>query len=84
MPKLKTTTILLRASDYEDEDDCLSAAASDVANEWNIASWQVTAEWADESRQLIALTLPVGPIAEKIRANAEWYENHRRNQSANG
>jgi len=83
MPKLKTTTILLRASEYEEYDDSLLAAKMEVADEWNIVDWQVTTEWADESREQIALTVPVG-VGAKIRANVEWYENNRRNQSANG
>lgn len=79
----KTTTILLRASDYEDYDDSLLAAKTEVADEWNLVDWQVTTEWADESREQIAVTVPTD-VGAKILANAEWYENWRRNQSPNG
>ena len=58
MPKIKTTTILLRASDYEDYDDSLSAAEMDVAEDYGIEEWEVVAEWADDSREQIRVTIP--------------------------
>lgn len=52
------TEITVSSKGYEDEDDCLSAAAQDYAEEHGLASWQVEARWADDAnREEIVLTV---------------------------
>jgi len=52
------TTIEISSKVYEDLDDCLSAAAEDYASDHGLESWQVTAEWQDDEREVIVLTVP--------------------------
>jgi hypothetical protein len=51
-------TITLNSKSYEDHDDCLAAAASDVASEYGLPAWRVDADWGDEDRETIVVTLP--------------------------
>lgn len=39
----------IRAEHYENYEDCLQAAAEDIAEEMNCGVWEVVAEWEDES-----------------------------------
>jgi hypothetical protein len=54
------TEIILAAAAYEAHDDCLTAAAEDVAAEHGLEVWEVDAEWADDERQQIIATIPKG------------------------
>jgi hypothetical protein len=52
-------TIEINARAYEDCDDCLTAAAQDVADDLGLETWQVTAEWDDEiERDWIIVHIP--------------------------
>jgi hypothetical protein len=55
----KYTTILVSAKSYEDEDDCLAAAAAEYATSHNLEAWEVEADWASDERDEIALKVPV-------------------------
>lgn len=52
------TTIMVDARRYEDQDDCLAAAAHDVATQYDVAGWDLAPRWADDSRARIVLHLP--------------------------
>lgn len=49
--------IFVATKRYEDEDDCLAAAARDVAAERGIETWQVSADWQDNERDVIEITV---------------------------
>jgi hypothetical protein len=54
-------TISVSSKQYEDHDDCLTAAAQDYAADHGLESWQVTAKWdggEDGERDAILLTVP--------------------------
>lgn len=53
-----TMTITVDAQQYEDYDDCLAAAATDVADERDLHGWDLSARWADDDRNQIALDVP--------------------------
>lgn len=55
------STIKIAAKKYEDADDCLTAAAEDVARERGLEPWQVTARWemADDGRDTLRETILV-------------------------
>lgn len=52
------TTIRIPASRYEDHDDCLTAAADDVARERNLFGWRLGARWEDDQRDAILVDIP--------------------------
>ena len=53
------TTITVSAAQYSDADDCLAAASAEYLNDHpGVEDWQVTAEWASDERDEIALTVP--------------------------
>jgi hypothetical protein len=57
---MTTMTVRIPARQYEDEEDCLSTAASDYAREYGLVGWDLAPEWEDEQRETILLTVP-GP-----------------------
>ncbi len=66
-------TISVPASEYEDCDDCLAAAESDVGTELGLAGWTLNARWADEDtdRSAILLTVPRWALAHACHAYEE-------------
>lgn len=54
----KHTTIRVAAARYEDEDDCLSAAAETVARERDLTGYDLDARWEDDERDAILLDIP--------------------------
>lgn len=54
----KSTEITVSAKQYEDFDDCLTAAAEAYAAEHDLAGWDLAPRWADEQRDEIILTVP--------------------------
>lgn len=57
---MTTTTVKVRAAQYEDHDDCLEAAAADyVETHPEAAGWALHARWEDNSRDVILLDVPV-------------------------
>ena len=59
----KYTTITVSAKGYEDEDDCLAAAARDYAREHDLEAWEVEADWVSDERDEIALKVPATAAA---------------------
>lgn len=55
---MSTKTIEIDAKRYEDSDTCLTDCAADVARERGLESWQIEAEWADDNRETIVVTIP--------------------------
>ena len=53
-----TTTIRISARRYEDCDDCLSAAAADVAEELGLEGWDLSPRWETEERDHILVDVP--------------------------
>jgi hypothetical protein len=51
-------TVRIPAKRYEDEDDCLSAAARDYAHEHDLVGWDLAPRWEDDQRDAILLTVP--------------------------
>lgn len=63
----------LSARKYEDHDDSLAAAASDVAGELGLERWMVDAHWADDDRETIVVTTDAGrapAVAAAIQVEA--------------
>ena len=56
---MTTETIRIDARRYEDHDDCLTAAAADVARERGLEGWDLSPRWADDQRDTILLDVPV-------------------------
>lgn len=51
--------VRVAASRYEDEDDCLSAAAEDYAEQHGLRGWDLAPRWEDDrNREVIILTVP--------------------------
>ena len=50
--------IRVSAKKYEDIDDCLAAAAADVAADRNLDGWDLHPRWEDEQRDAILLIIP--------------------------
>lgn len=61
------TTIRIDAARYEDEEDCLSRAAIDIARERELIGWALGARWENDERDGILLDIP----AWAMRANDE-------------
>ena len=51
-------TLSLVAKRYEDHDDCLAAAADDIAAIYGLEGWNLNARWQDDSRETILVDLP--------------------------
>lgn len=49
--------IEIRASLVQDWDDCLTAAAEMVAEREGVEEWQVSAQWTDDDRETITVTV---------------------------
>lgn len=54
----KYTTIRIPAARYEDYDDCLTAAANDVAEERGLQGWDLSPRWEDDERDTILIDVP--------------------------
>lgn len=52
-----TVTVIIAAARYADHDDCLEAARSDYAATNGLEDWHVEADWAEDSREEIVLTV---------------------------
>lgn len=62
---MTTTTITLNPKHYEDYDNSLAAAERDVAAEYDLERWQVTARWDDDDRrEAILVAVPEGTQVE--------------------
>ncbi len=62
-----STTIALSASQYSSEDNCLGAAAHDIATARGLEGWDLSARWEDNERKYILVDVPrwsVGPDDE--------------------
>lgn len=56
---MTSMTIRVEASKYADENDCLMAAAADVARERGLEGWVLDPRWEDEDeRDVILLDVP--------------------------
>lgn len=55
-------TLTVSAKDYEDADDCLAAAARDVAGDLDLVGYDLSPRWADEDRDAIALDIPAHAV----------------------
>lgn len=49
--------ITVSSAQYEDHDDCLTAAAREYAGEHGLESWRVEVRWLDDERDEIVLTV---------------------------
>lgn len=54
----KTTTIRIDAAQYQDHDDCLTAAADDAACKYDLEGWDLNPRWEDDQRETILIDLP--------------------------
>ena len=55
----KTTTIIIDAGRYEDEEDCLTAAAEAAMQALDLDGWDLAPRYADDdTREEIILTVP--------------------------
>lgn len=50
--------VKIAAAQYEDQDDCLQAAANDYAQAHGLHGWDLDPQWEDEQRDNIVLTVP--------------------------
>lgn len=64
-----SVTITVDARRYEDHDDSLAAAAADVAHARGLAGWDLSARWASEQRDEIALDIPAWAATVEERAS---------------
>lgn len=55
---MTTITLRIDAAKYADEDDCLAAAAADVAQERGLEGWQLDARWENNQRDVILIDVP--------------------------
>lgn len=65
--------ITVSAKQYEDCDDCLAAAAADVAADRGLAGHDLEPRWASDERDEIALTVPARDSDEIESADGESY-----------
>lgn len=54
----KYTTIRIAAARYEDADDCLGAAADEIARERGLTGYDLSPRWEDDEREAILLDIP--------------------------
>ena len=54
----KRTTLRIDAKRYQDEDDCLTAAANDVARERGLDGYDLDPRWEDGEREIILVDVP--------------------------
>ena len=50
--------VKIAAAKYEDQDDCLQAAADDYAEAHGLQGWDLAPKYEDEQREVIVLTVP--------------------------
>lgn len=50
--------VKIAAAKYEDQDDCLQAAADDYAKAHGLEGWDLDPKWEDNQRDVIVLTVP--------------------------
>jgi hypothetical protein len=55
---MSNLTLRIAAKKYQDFDDCLTAAAEDVAEERGLQGWDLNARWEDEQRDVILIDVP--------------------------
>jgi len=55
---------------YEDHDDCLAAAAADVAGGLGLEDWECTARWGDSGRDIIVVSSSSADLKAAIKARA--------------
>lgn len=58
MAKTTLTEVRIDAKQYEDHDDCLTAAANDYAEAHDLVGWDLAPRWEDNQRDVIVLTVP--------------------------
>lgn len=51
-------TLKIDAAKYQDEDDCLAAAAADAAETHGCQGWDLSPRWADDQRDAILVDVP--------------------------
>lgn len=73
----KNIEIRVPAKQYEDEDDCLQAAAADYAEQHDLQGWDLSPRWADEQREEIVLTVPAWAAAKKVTFSIEYIRYER-------
>lgn len=66
----KYTTIRIAAARYEDADDCLGAAADEIARERGLAGYDLSPRWEDDEREAILLDIP--DYAVRAGDEADW------------
>ena len=84
----KTIQLTVDAAEYQDEDDCLAAAAAaDYARRHKLERWQVEARWVDEERDRSEIVIEAqtefgaccvcasGPDRAKVSATHEGCEH---------
>ena len=54
----RSMTMALDARHYEDEDDCLTAAADEVRADLGLQGWDLGERWGDDDRTIVVLTIP--------------------------
>ncbi len=52
------TTIRIPAAQYQDFDNCLEAAADDVAADRGLQGWDLNPRWEDDQRDTILIDIP--------------------------
>lgn len=52
------TTVIVSAKPYAGFDNSLAAAENDYADDHGCGSWEVSASWADDNHETIALRVP--------------------------
>ena len=55
---MSRSRLVVSAARYEDCDDCLAAAASEVSERLGLDGWDLSPHWLDEHRERIVLSLP--------------------------
>lgn len=51
--KSGTVVAELRAANYEDEDDCITAAVADVADRLGVETWQLAGAWGEGRNEIV-------------------------------
>lgn len=79
-------TISLPARQFEDHDDCLSAAAeSYIESHPDLAGWELSPRWEDDNREAILLDLPEWHVEqERARRRAGMDELARLSEECGG
>lgn len=67
------TTIRIDAARYEDEDNCLAAAAADYSRHHGLDGWILDPRWEDNQKDVILLTVPSWATPEAMASVAVGY-----------